>query len=177
MPQPKPRIDDHVATPETREEYIDGRIVQVAPAKYEHAVAHIRLDYVLEASVAPGYTATTDMLTRTSHDWDFAADAAILKEGVDPDTGTRYLEELAFEIKNTQRMSDLTMIASAPRRAQVAPAMVAHEAGVCIRHIAPLESRLVCVDGRNIQFEIHILARRRSHAVCRCRDRARHMRM
>jgi hypothetical protein len=31
-----------------------------------------------------------------------------LKEGFDPETGSRYLEEIAFEVQNTQRDKDLT---------------------------------------------------------------------
>jgi hypothetical protein len=31
-----------------------------------------------------------------------------LKEGIDPETGSRYLEEIAFEVQNTQRDKDLT---------------------------------------------------------------------
>jgi hypothetical protein len=108
QPPPQPRIDQRVVTPETREECIDGRVMHALPANLEHAATHAGVDYVLRASAAPGYMTATDMLTRTSEDWDFAADSAILKQGVDPDTGTRYLEELAFEIKHTQRMSELT---------------------------------------------------------------------
>jgi hypothetical protein len=110
MPQspPQPRIDQRVVTPETREEYIDGRVVHALPANLEHAATHAGLDYVLRASAGSGYMTTTDMLTRTSEGWDFAADSAILKQGLDPDTGTRHVEELAFEIKNTQRMLELT---------------------------------------------------------------------
>ena len=103
-----PPVDEHAVEPETREEMIDGRIVHAAPAGPPHGDRHFDLDFVLRASVAPGYVGSTDMLTRTSDRWNFAADASIRKQGIDPATGHRYLEELAFEVKHTQRMSDLT---------------------------------------------------------------------
>jgi hypothetical protein len=93
---------------ETREELIDGRVMQALPAHPPHADRHAELDYVLRANAAAGYVSSTDLLTRTSESWDFAADAAIRKDGKDPETGSRYLEELAFEIKHTQRMGELT---------------------------------------------------------------------
>ena len=103
-----PPVDEHAVEPETREEMIDGRVVYAAPADPPHGDRHFDLDFVLRASVSPGYVGSTDMLTRTSDRWSFAADASIRKQGTDPATGRRYLEELAFEIKHTQRMSDLT---------------------------------------------------------------------
>jgi hypothetical protein len=102
-----PRIDEHAVTPETREELIGGRAVQVAPADAPHGDRHFRLDYLLAAHLAPAYEGSTDLLTRTSNQWNFAADASVRKAGVDPGTGGRYLEELAFEIKHTQRLRDL----------------------------------------------------------------------
>jgi hypothetical protein len=100
--------DEHVVTPETREELIDGQVVHALPAEVPHGDRHFRLDYVLAAHLAPGYEGSTDLLTRTSEGWNFAADASVRKAGVHPDTGRRHLEELAFEVKHTQAMSDLT---------------------------------------------------------------------
>jgi hypothetical protein len=104
----RPGIEDHMVPGETREELIDGRVMQTLPAHPPHADRHAELDYVLRANAAAGYVSSSDLLTRTSENWDFAADAAIRKDGNDPETGGRYLEELAFEIKHTQRMGDLT---------------------------------------------------------------------
>ena len=103
-----PPVDEYVVEPETRTEMIDGRIVYVSPASPPHAALHAGLDYVLRAHVAPSYESTSDMLTRTSDRWNFAADAAVYKEGADPATGHRYLEELAFEVKHEQSWSKLT---------------------------------------------------------------------
>ena len=103
-----PPVDEYVVEPETRTEMIDGRIVHVSPASWPHAALHAGLDYVLRAHVAPGYGSTSDMLTRTSERWNFAADAAVCKEGTDLATGRRYLEELAFEVKHKQSWPDIT---------------------------------------------------------------------
>jgi hypothetical protein len=79
---PFPRVDDHLVLPEvTRDEIIGGRRVVASPAHLPHATQHTRLDYVLEAHVAPGYQAATDLLTRHDEESDFATDACVLKEG------------------------------------------------------------------------------------------------
>lgn len=98
-----PRVDDHLVQPEvTRDEIVGGRKVVAFPAERPHATQNTRLDYVLQAHVAPGFEAATDLLTRHDNDSDFATDACIYKEGIDPETGARYLEELAFEIISEQ---------------------------------------------------------------------------
>jgi Putative restriction endonuclease len=100
---PFPRLDDHLVVPElTRDEIIGGRHVVASPAKPPHATQHTRLDYVIEANVAPGYRAATDLITRYDVDSDFASDTCVFKDGVDPETGTRYLEEIAFEVVSKQ---------------------------------------------------------------------------
>lgn len=125
-------MDEHVVVPEARQEMIDGRIVYAAPALAPHAVCHTRLGYLLGASVAPGYLGTLDLLTRTSEDWNFAADGAVLKQGKDPATGHRYLEELAFEIKYTQSLSDMT-----ERARQLANRGVRRVFMICVSEIEP----------------------------------------
>jgi hypothetical protein len=107
-PSSFPRLDDHLVRPETREEMIDGRIVLAPPALEPHAERHYELDYVTRGGVAPGYVGATDLLTRTGTHTQFAADTCIRREGIDPATGTRYLEELAFEVVNEQALADIT---------------------------------------------------------------------
>jgi hypothetical protein len=98
-----PRVDDHLVVPEvTRDEIIKGRRVVAEPADAPHGDQHFRLDYVVGAHVASGYEGSTDLLTRTGKKSDFATDACIRKTGTDPATGTRYLEEIAFEVVSTQ---------------------------------------------------------------------------
>jgi hypothetical protein len=58
--------------------------------------------------VAPGYQVSTDLLTRLGKESDFASDSSIRKKGDDPATGSRYLEEVAFEVVSTQSDRDVT---------------------------------------------------------------------
>jgi hypothetical protein len=98
-----PNVDDHLVEPEvTRDEIIGGRRVVALPAEAPHADRQTQLDYVLRAHVAPGYQAATDLLTRHDVDSDFASDTCVRRAGTDPETGTRYLEELAFEVVSEQ---------------------------------------------------------------------------
>lgn len=98
-----PRVDDHLVVPVlTRDEIIGGRRIEASPAHPPHATRHHKLDYVIGALVAPGYQAATDLLTRHDQDSDFASDVCIFKDGVDPATGARYLEEIAFEVVSEQ---------------------------------------------------------------------------
>ena len=98
-----PGIDDRLVVPEvTRDEIIGGRRVIAFPAQPAHATKQSDLDYVLRAHVAPGYTAAADLITRHDEESDFASDACIFKQGIDPETGARYLEEIAFEVVSEQ---------------------------------------------------------------------------
>jgi hypothetical protein len=105
---PFPRVDDQLVRPETREELVRGRAVVATPAKEPHAERHYELDYLTRGVLAPGYVGATDLLTRAGPQSDFATDTCIRREGIDPDTGARYLEELAFEIVNEQSLRDVT---------------------------------------------------------------------
>lgn len=109
-----PPIDDHLVVPEvTRDEIVNGRRVVAHPAPPPLADRHSILNYVVRAHVAPGYRASSDLLSRVGETSDFATDACIYKEGVDPSTGTRYLEEIAFEVVFTQDERDVTEKAEA----------------------------------------------------------------
>jgi hypothetical protein len=106
---PFPRVDDHLVEPEiTRDEMIGGRRIVASPAQPPHATKHTDLDFVLRAHVAPGYRAAADLLTRHDQSSDFATDVCIYKDGVDPDTGARHLEEIAFEIVSEQNQRVVT---------------------------------------------------------------------
>ncbi len=50
----------------------------------------------------------TELLTHVLEGSDFAMDVCVRKDGIDPETGSRYLEELGFEVINEQRMRDIT---------------------------------------------------------------------
>lgn len=103
-----PSIEDRLVEPETREEVLRGRTLYAAPSNPEHGDPHFQLDVVLGTNAKPGYIGSTDLLTRVADDGDFATDTCIRRAGVDPATGRRYLEEMAFEVVNTQRLSDVT---------------------------------------------------------------------
>jgi hypothetical protein len=98
-----PPLDEHLVEPEvTRDEIIGGRRVVAMPAKEPHANRQFQLDYVLEPHIAPGYIGAADLLTRVDAESDFASDACVYRDAIDPQTGTRYLEELAFEVVSEQ---------------------------------------------------------------------------
>jgi hypothetical protein len=103
-----PGVSDHLVEPETREEMVRGRRVIALPALPPHADRHIELDYVVRAHVRDGYVGSSDLLTRFGPQSDFATDTCIRKDGVDPATGQRYLEELAFEVVSTQSSDNIT---------------------------------------------------------------------
>jgi hypothetical protein len=81
---------------------IGGRKIVASPALLPHATRHGDLYFVLRAHVAPGYLAVVDLLTRHDEQSDFATDACVLKDGIDPRTGARHLEEMAFEVVSEQ---------------------------------------------------------------------------
>src|SRR5262249_27361143 len=103
-----PPIEARLVPPETREEHVRGRRVVAMPAKPAHGDRHFELDYVVRAHIKPGYVGSTDLLTRSAETSDFATDTCVRREGTDPATGTRYLEELAFEVVHEQSQRDIT---------------------------------------------------------------------
>jgi len=105
---PPPYVDDRLVQPETREERLHGRRLQALPANPEHGDEHTELDYLARGDLAPGYVASTDLLTRAGEGSDFATDTCIRRAGIDPRTGSRYLEEVAFEVVNAQSLANMT---------------------------------------------------------------------
>jgi hypothetical protein len=104
-----PPLDEHLVQPETtRDQLVRGRKVIAMPSLPPHGDRHFKLDYVIGAHVQEGYVGSTDLLTRSAETSDFATDTCIRKAGIDPRTGQRYLEELAFEIVNEQSLRDIT---------------------------------------------------------------------
>lgn len=134
MPGMFPPVDEHLVEPEvTRDEIIGGRRVVALPAEAPHAVQHSKLNYVVRAHVAPGYVASLGLLTRFDQDSDFASDVCVRRAGVDPQTGKRHLEELAFEVVSEQK----EQVAS-----EKAPRM--HRRGVRRIFAIFLKSRQIC---------------------------------
>ena len=106
-PSAWPRVSDYAVEPESGQELFEGEVREALPAGPKHARQHNRVDYVLCAYTAPEYGADTDLLTRQAVPHNFASDTSIRRDGTDPETGDRYLEELAFEIKSTQSTEEL----------------------------------------------------------------------
>ncbi len=100
--QPWPDPDDRLAEPETRQEIVRGKRIHVAPANPGHGDTHNRLDIAIGLCTRAGHIASSDLLTRRSEKSDFATDACVRKAGINPATGHRYLEEISFEVFNTQ---------------------------------------------------------------------------
>jgi len=104
-----PGVDDHLVEPEvTRDEIIGGRRIVAMPAQPPHATKQTQLDYVIQAHTGRDYHAAADLLTRFAEDSDFASDVCVYKNGVDPATGARYLEEIVFEVVSEQNEKVVT---------------------------------------------------------------------
>ena len=101
-------VDERLVMPGAGIEILEGEVVKVPGADPPHATRHSKLSYLLEAHVAVGFVAATDMLTRASEASDFAPDASVFPEGRDRDTGGRRLEVLAFEVVGSQRLTVAT---------------------------------------------------------------------
>jgi hypothetical protein len=103
-----PAVDDHLVEPESGMEVFRGEVRRAMAGDPPHALEQCNIASVIHLDVAPGYVASTELLTRVDHDSNFATDACIRKDGHDPATGSRYLEEISFEVKHTQSDKDLT---------------------------------------------------------------------
>jgi len=101
-----PPVDLRLVAPETRYEIEDGKVIYVAAADEPHGVQHAVVAALVMAHVAPGFEVAVDMLTRTSLIDDMAPDVSVFPAERDPETQGRRLEELAFEIVNTQRLNN-----------------------------------------------------------------------
>ncbi len=95
-----PRVDEYLDEPdETRRwERIGDERKEASPATSHHGDPHFRLDALVDAHLADGYTGSTDLKTRVSQGREYASDTCVRREGIDPETGSRYLEELVFEV-------------------------------------------------------------------------------
>ena len=102
-----PGVDDRLAIPEAGEEYVDGVRYEVLAGEAEHADPQCQLAYIVRACVVEGYVASTELLTRSEVGSDFATDVCVRRAGNDPQTGQRYLEELSFEVANSQGLGEL----------------------------------------------------------------------
>ncbi len=105
--------DDRLARPEFGdfgEEVIDGVRIECSPSKAGHADPQCRLAAVVSICLAKGYIASTELLTRTDEESDFATDVCVRKVGKDPESGWRHLEELSFEVAHSQTLENLKQV-------------------------------------------------------------------
>jgi hypothetical protein len=104
-----PAVDDRLARPEEGEEYVDDERFgwETMAGEADHADPQCQLAYVVRACVAAAYVASTELLTRTDKKSDFATDVCVRRKGTDPETGGRFLEEISFEVANSQTLSKL----------------------------------------------------------------------
>jgi Uma2 family endonuclease len=100
-----PAVDERLVAPEMRFEIIGGKVEYVPPADESHGSRHSKISSILEAYAATGYDVAVDMLTRTSEKGDMAPDASVFPRARDPRTGGRQLEELAFEVLSSERLT------------------------------------------------------------------------
>ena len=120
-----PRLDDSLLPEDTSYEILDGQRIHCM-SDPEHARPHAQLASVLWHFAGPGYDALVELTTRAdtvapppdldrdaerlpSTVQELRPDASILRAGIDPATGDRYIEELSFEVVNKQSMADLRL--------------------------------------------------------------------
>ncbi len=104
-----PGVDEHLVEPEiSREEVVRGRRMQALPARAPHGDMHAHLSGVVAQFVVSDYVASTDLQTRFGPKSDFATDVCVRRRGLDATTGSRYLEEVCFEVVYTQSLRDIT---------------------------------------------------------------------
>ncbi len=101
----RPDIDDHLATPNTREEWFDGELMFTKPEGPVLADCRSRACYVVRGCAARGYSVAKNLLTRVDDNSDFGTGISIRKVGNNPRTGRRHLEEACFEVADRARLS------------------------------------------------------------------------
>lgn len=128
------RVSDYVVETETDFELFQGQLREVPHAGPLHSQQLGQVNFVLSAYVARGHGVDLFLLTRQEADNNFASDISIRKNGTDPDTDDRYLEELAFEIKSTLVPEELEQRARIMARCGVrrvfAVPVTGHPAGI-----------------------------------------------
>lgn len=122
-PAPRqPPIDENVLSENCGYELVDGQVYQLSPAEEEHGTEHFHLPAVLGAHLAPAYKGAVDMLTRPGIGTNFAPDVSIFARARDPETGGRHVEDIIFEVIDTESRAHVTdktrkLIARGVRRA------------------------------------------------------------
>ncbi len=105
---PRPPVDARLVEPETHTQMVDGVRVETVGANEAHATRHFAAAHVFAGTLAAGYEGAVDMLTRVDADNDLAPDVSVFPEGVDPKTGGRKLEEVVFEVCDSEDIAHVT---------------------------------------------------------------------
>ncbi len=118
----QPAIDENVLTENAGYEIVDGQVFQLAPAEEDHGTEHFDLPGLLKHCLTPAYKGTVDMLSRPSIGRNHAPDVSILPRARDPETRGRQVEDLIFEVIDTESLAHVTdktrkLIARGVRRA------------------------------------------------------------
>ena len=103
-----PAVDERLVAPEAHAEIVGGVVYQMMGANPPHATQHLQIARIFGDCLAPGYEAAVDMLTRATKKTDAAPDVSVFPEGPDPVTGARQLEEIAFEVLDTESLDHVT---------------------------------------------------------------------
>ena len=89
-------------------EIVDGVVYRTMGANPPHATQHAGVTHVFVGVLADGYAVAVDLLTRADEDSDAAPDVSIFPSAPDEKTGGRQLEEIAFEVLDTERLAHAT---------------------------------------------------------------------
>jgi Uma2 family endonuclease len=105
-----------------RHEIVDGEVYELSPANEDHGTEHFDLPGLLKSCLAPTYKGTVDMLTRPKTASNHAPDVSILRRERDEKTGGRQVEDLIFEVIDTESLAHVTtktraLVARGVRRA------------------------------------------------------------
>ena len=101
-----PDIDERLVAPQTDYEIDDGKLVRVSPCDEPHAIRHSLISALVEAHAADDMVVASDMLMRLSETSDRAPDVSVFPRARDPRTGKRQIDQLAFEVVNTESLSE-----------------------------------------------------------------------
>jgi len=121
-PSPQPAIDDNFLDEGCGHEVVDGQVYELSPANEDHGTEHFHLPTVLGTALRPEYKGAVDMLTRPKAKSNHAPDVSIFPRARDAQTGGRRVEELIFEVLDTESLAHVTaktraLIARGVRRA------------------------------------------------------------
>ena len=104
----RPAVDERLVAPEAHAEILDGRVYRTMGSNEPHGTRHFAVTMVFAGCLADGYEGAVDMLTRADEESDAAPDVSVFPTGPDPVTGGRKLEEIAFEVLDSERLSHVT---------------------------------------------------------------------